>query len=297
MTEPRTTGRVGLGFERQCARLAIADIEPRRQITVRVKRGAKYRQILSSIREVGMIEPPLVARTAPGSAEFLLVAGHLRIEALKDLGIAEVVCLIATDDEAFTSNKHVSRIATVQQVKMMRKAVALGVAPDRIAAALNIDVETLKGKLKLLDGICAEALMLLKDKQVPATTFHVLRRMAPLRQIEVCEFMIMMNDYTARWANRLLATTAREQLANPDKAKTVRGLSPRQLELITHESGNIDRQLKLVEQSYGSDHLELMIARSYLGNLLGNARVVRYLAQHQKDMLQELQKLTDMNIM
>ena len=61
MTEPPTTGRVGLGFERQCARLAIADIEPRRPITVRVKRGAKYRQILSSIREVGIIEPPLVA--------------------------------------------------------------------------------------------------------------------------------------------------------------------------------------------------------------------------------------------
>ena len=295
MTSPSPHTSVKLGFERQCARLQIADIELRRVITPRVKRSAKYRQILSSVREVGIVEPPQVVPTPAGPLKFLLVAGHLRIEALKDLGKSDVVCLVATDDEAFTSNKYVSRLATVQEIKMMRKAIERGVAPERIASALDVDVDTLRIKLKLLDCICSEAVALLRDRQIPAATFSILQKMAPLRQIEVAEFMILMNDYTSRWAKRLLTATVQEQLAEPHKPKKVRRLNASEIHAIERETGNLDQQLRVVEQSYGSDHLELMIARTYLGNLLSNARVVRYLAQHHAELLQEFQKLVDMD--
>lgn len=223
------------------------------------------------------------------------MAGHLRIEALKDLGKSDVVCLVATDDEAFTSNKYVSRLATVQEIKMMRKAIERGVAPERIASALDVDVDTLRVKLKLLNGICSEAIALLKDRQIPAATFSILQKMAPLRQIDVAEFMILMNDYTSRWAKRLLTATAQEQLAEPHKPKKVGRLNANQIHAMEREAGTLDQQLRIVEQSYGSDHLELMIARTYLGNLLSNARVVRYLAQHHAELLQEFQKLVDMD--
>jgi hypothetical protein len=46
-------------------------------------------------------------------------------------------------------------------------------------------------------------------------------------------------------------------------------------------------------ESYGTDHLDLVLANGYLGKLLGNARVVRYLAQHQRQILLEFQKLVE----
>ena len=44
----------------------------------------------------------------------MLVDGHLRHAALSDLGNSEAPCLIADDDEAFTYNKRVNRLATIQ---------------------------------------------------------------------------------------------------------------------------------------------------------------------------------------
>ena len=42
-----------------------------------------------------------------------------------------------------------------------------------------------------------------------------------------------------------------------------------------------------------TDHLDLVLTNGYLGALLGNARVVRYLAQHQREILVEFQRLTE----
>jgi hypothetical protein len=59
------------------------------------------------------------------------------------------------------------------------------------------------------------------------------------------------------------------------------------------ESANLEREFRIAEQSYGTDHLDLVLTNGYLTKLLSNARVVRYLAQHQQEMLSELQKLLE----
>ncbi|MER8467078.1 hypothetical protein NKH02_30065 [Mesorhizobium sp. M1396] len=50
---------------------------------------------------------------------------------------------------------------------------------------------------------------------------------------------------------------------------------------------------RLTEESYGSDHLDLVVATGYLARLLENARVVRYLAQSFPEILAEFQKMTE----
>ena len=46
---------------------------------------------------------------------FHLLDGHVRVDILAKRGDSEVVCLVATDDEAFTYNKRESRIAIIQE--------------------------------------------------------------------------------------------------------------------------------------------------------------------------------------
>jgi hypothetical protein len=60
------------------------------------------------------------------------------------------------------------------------------------------------------------------------------------------------------------------------------------------ESANLDREFKLAERSYGSNHLDLVLAKGYLAKLLGNARVLRYLDQHYQEFVTEFQRLTEM---
>jgi hypothetical protein len=60
------------------------------------------------------------------------------------------------------------------------------------------------------------------------------------------------------------------------------------------ESENVDRQFRAVEQCYSADQFDLMLTKGYVNRLLGNVRVVRYLAQHHADILTEFQKLSDL---
>jgi hypothetical protein len=285
---------VKMSFETVGLRLPIADINPLRPVTAAVKRTQKYTQIATSIQEVGIIEPPVVAHDRSNRGKYLLLDGHLRLEVLKELGATEVVCIISTDDEAYTYNKRVSRLAIVQEHKMILKAIERGVSEERIAKTLNLDIKTLQQKKRMLTGICPEAVELLKDKHVALGTFWVLKKMAPFRQIEAAELMVAMNKYTISYGRSLLAATPQDQLVETGKPKAIKGLTDEQISLMERESGNLEREFKMAEQSYGTDHLDLVLAKGYLGNLLGNPRVVRYLVQNHREILVEFQKIAEL---
>lgn len=294
MPRPSQNHAVRMAFEDAAIRIPIADVRPLRLVAAPIKKSAKYMQIAASIREVGIIEPPVIARDRTEKGKFLLLDGHLRFEVLKDMGETEAVCLVSTDDEAFTYNRRVSRIAIVQEHKMILKALERGVSEARLAKALNINITSLRTKRRLLDGICPEAIELLKDKHVPINTFRELKRLAPMRQIEASELMVAMNRYTINYARSLVAATPQDQLSDPEKPKQVKGLTDEQVALMERESGNLEREFKMAEQSYGADHLDLVLAKGYLGKLLANARVVRYLAQNHQEILAEFQRLIDL---
>ena len=290
----KATPAVKIAFEEAELRIAIADIQPLKLVCSAVKNTAKYTQIAASIGEVGIVEPPVVARDRSEPGKYLLLDGHLRIEVLKDMGQTEVICLLSTDDEAFTYNKRINRIAMVQEHRMILKAAERGVSEERIAKALNVDVHSIRRKRHLLNGICVEVAEILKDKHIAIQAFTELKKMMPLRQIEAAELMVAMNKYTVSYAKSLLAATPQSQLVEAAKPKRVKGLNDERVALMERESVNLEREFRIAEKSYGIDHLDLVLTNGYLAKLLGNTRVARYLAQHHHEILTEFQKLAEM---
>ena len=132
------------GFEASLRQIPIAAILPVKQLPTTVSKSQKYGQIAASIREVGLIEPPVVARAAGQDGSFVLLDGHVRLHVLKEMGETSVICLVATDDESFTYNKRISRLATIQEHKMILRAVERGVSEARIAAALNVNIALIR---------------------------------------------------------------------------------------------------------------------------------------------------------
>jgi hypothetical protein len=55
---------------------------------------------------------------------------------------------------------------------------------------------------------------------------------------------------------------------------------------------SIQSRYKLVEETYGQDVLNLVLARGFLVRLLGNSAVVRYLKQTQPEVLREFESIT-----
>src|ERR1043165_2027004 len=142
-----------VAFEMKTIEVALVDILPVRQVKDPHGTIVRYRAILASIKEVGLIEPLMVFPQKGCPGKFRLMDGHLRHLALRELGLVSAPCVVASDDESFTYNARVSRLAPIQEHKMIVKAVQNGVKPERIAAALNIPVGRVGASMEVFDGI------------------------------------------------------------------------------------------------------------------------------------------------
>lgn len=282
---------VKIAFERTIIALPMEAILPLRQVTLAQKNSVKFRRIACSIAEVGIIEPPVVARSKDRWDRYLLLDGHLRLSILADSGVTEVRCLIADDDEAFTYNKRVNRLATVQEHYMIVRALERGVSEEKLAKALDVDIKHIKRRLTLLNGICPEVIDMLKDKVVNPQTFEILQKMKAVRQIEVAELMTAAGNYTSTYAKALLAATRQHDLVHPDKPKKVNGLTSEQMARMEREMETLQRDFKSVEASYGDDVLHLVIATAYLSKLVANPEIERYLAAHYPEILDEFRSI------
>ncbi len=285
--------RVSLGFNTQGVILSITSILPLKQLKPSLRSTQKYQQVLSSIREVGIIEPLTVFPQNGGSGMYLLLDGHVRLEALKQLGHTSVRCLIATDDEAYTYNRRVNRIATIQEHNMILKAIKSGISEERIAKVLNLDLNSIRQKRDLLEGICREAVELLKNKHMSPNLFAVMKKMKPMRQIEVSELMGVASNFSVPYAKALLAATRPEMLVDPEKNKVVDGLTPEQVSKMQREMEVLQRDLKVIEDTHGNEVLNLVLGRGYLAKLFAAPRVVRFLNQQHADILRELQAIVE----
>ena len=93
--------KLNKAFEQAIVHLKVSDIIFSKEINKDIFSTRKYAQIVSSIREIGLIEAPIVTFSDNG---YTLLDGHLRLNALKDLDIPEVDCLVSTDNENLTYN-------------------------------------------------------------------------------------------------------------------------------------------------------------------------------------------------
>lgn len=168
--------------------VSIPNLIPQREIAPAFRRGSIYKQVASSLEHVGLIEPIVIY--PKGKDNYLLLDGHVRVDILKSRGVAEVRAIIATDDEAYTYNKRVSHAPAIAQHFMILKALAGGVSEERIAKALSVNVAEIRKRRDMLDGICPEAIEVLKTKPVTANAFGILRKMKPVRQVEAAEHMV-----------------------------------------------------------------------------------------------------------
>ncbi len=285
--------KVRLACEEDVLLLPLDKILPMRLLDDGLRKSAKYKCIEASIRELGLIEPLVVFPQPDGSGSFMLLDGHVRLLISKDLGHTTIKCLISTDDEGFTYNHKINRLSAIQEHFMILRAIKGGVSEEWIAKSLDVNVAIIRQKRDLLDGICPEAVQLLKDRQATGNACRELRKVKPMRQIEIAELMCAAANFSVSYAKCLVAASPPEQMIDSDHPKEFRGLSPEDIVRMEHEVETLGQEFKLIEDSHGKNVLNLVLVGGYLRKILDNARVVRYLSQNHPEILAEFQKLVE----
>jgi hypothetical protein len=140
-------------------------------------------------------------------------------------------------------------------------------------------------KSRELDGICPEVIDLLRDRAVNPGAFSAVRKMAPARQVEAAELMIAVGNWSATYAQALLAATKGEDLAKPGRAKKVAGLTPAEIAEIERELAELQADLRAIECTYADDALLLVAVSGYLAKLVANPEISSFLERRYPDVL------------
>jgi hypothetical protein len=278
---------IGAAFDFNAVTLPLTALRPIRQVKSGDSAFGKYRAILASIRQVGVIEPLIVYPEKGVPASYFLLDGHMRLKALQELKRTEAVCLISKDNDVLTYNTKVNRLSVIQEHAMIRRALDLGVTTEQIAQALDIDLGQVRGKATLLDGIHPEVVELLKDRPIPAAALRLFRRVKPLRQIDMAQLMRSSDNYTCAYAQALIIGTPPDQLAGQKLTSLVRGLKPEDIARMEKEMETLEGDLHGHQDQFGENSLHLNAAHRYVKRLLENPRIDRFLAQRYPEFLEE----------
>ena len=281
--------KLSQAFDGKVVEVPLERLLPSRALPTEIKKSRKFVQIRTSMAEIGLIEPLSVTAADKKTGAYTILDGHLRVKAAQLLGWERIACLVAHDDEGFTYNKRVNRLATVQEHYMILRALERGVAEERLARALDVNIGTIRRKRDLLDGICPEVVDLLKDQHFGIEVTRHLKRMRPARQIECAELMLGVRNFSVSYAEALLAATPQSQLVEPERPKKLRGLTGEQMARMEQEMSMVQTRFQAIEASYNTDVLNLVVARGYVAKLLGNEAIGRYLRKHHDDLMEELQ--------
>lgn len=278
-----------LGFDMETCQVSLDCLLPSKKVVNGTMSTRKYKQVVSSISEIGLIEPLSVIPADSERSEYLLLDGHLRVLALKELGMETAPCLIAKDDETFSYNHRINRLSTVQEHYMLRRAIDRGVSRERLARAFNVNLSAINRRVNLLEGICPEAIDLLQDKQFTPDVTRILRNMKGARQVEAVELMVSSNTITVAHAEALLKATPPELRTDVRPLERDRSSSIEQLVKLEKEMSQVQTQYKDAEQNYGSDLLNLVVAKGYLTKLLVNDAVKSYILRHEPEILEQFE--------
>ncbi len=277
--------------------LPLNVIHPIRQVKPTDHAFGKYKSMLASIREVGVIEPLIVHPQRGSRGLYLLLDGHMRLKALLELGRSETFCLVAKDDDAFTYNDKINRLSVIQEHAMILRAVDQGVTPVQIAKALAVDVGNIKASLNLLDGIHADAVELLKDKPITVKALKLLKKVKFVRQIDMAQLMVSGNNYTRAYAEALLVGTPSDQLINGSKVKVFQGISEEETIRMEKEMEVIERDLRIYQDQFGENSLHLNAAQRYVKRLLENTKVRRFIENRYPEFFEEFQELAVLEVL
>jgi hypothetical protein len=283
--------KVGIAFTTDLLDVPLDNILPLHKAPHNLLLSIKYKQIRASIVEVGMIEPLSVALPEPNEGKYMLLDGHIRLSIARELAWATIPCLVASDDESYTYNNRINRLSSVQEHLMLRRAVERGVTPERLAKALCVNIGQITRKVNLLQGICPEAISLLKDRQFSPEVARILRKMKPTRQVECIDLMSSANTLTISYAEAMLAATPTALLVEGKKPARLDGVGKDQVLKMEREMSNLQTQYKLVEQTYGQEVLNLVLAKGYLTKLLRNESVAAYLRAEEPELLAEFETI------
>lgn len=254
-----------------------------RTVSFRAKNG--YRKILSSIREIGLIEPLCVYQEG---GVYVILDGFVRYRACQELGVSTVPCLVYPDKEAYTFNRMVNRLSPVQEARMLRRSLETIDEPT-IAKVFGMKKISHKLAATMVKRLHPEVIAALDKELISRCCAREFTYVKPERQIQILDEMNRTADYGISFARALVLRTPESLRTQSKRRRTPWDKDPaKKRELVTKLEA-VEKRYDFYSglyRQYTTDLLKLCI---YVRKLITNERVRQHLASEAPEVLQRFE--------
>jgi hypothetical protein len=109
--------------------------------------------------------------------------------------------------------------------------------------------------------------------------------------------MIDLRNYSVKFSLVMLHTTPAELLTEDAQARRQANSSSEARHRLRREMATVQSDAKRLEVAYGPSCLQLVVVKAYIRSLLGNAKIVGWLARNRGDYLRELQLISEIEVL
>lgn len=265
----------------------ISDLTPLNVRGIDLNTNIKFKKIISSIKNFGLIEPLSVFK---GNGSTYILDGFLRYKACEMLKIEKVPCLFSRNKEAYTYNRMVNRLSPVQENRMLKKALEV-VDEKTIARVFEIKSMNYHLTKSLLEQLHPEIIKIFDKDMIRRRTAEEFTYVKPMRQLEILKEMEAHNNYSHTFVRALILKTPKELRNTRKKTKEPWGNEgARKYELV-------DKLQKAEEdydfydslyRKYSTDLIKLCI---YIRKFIINKEISAYLSQKYPNILETFKKI------
>jgi len=233
----------------------------RERPNINTKKHRGFRRILSSIENLGLIEPLC---TYEEGGLHIILDGYLRFLACQELGYETVPCIVYQDKEAYTYNRMVNKLSGYQEIRMLRKSLE---SIDEKTIAATFGMKTIRYRLAahLLEQLHPKVAQAFEQELLGKHAATEMAAAKPERQAVMLTEMKRVNDFTPAFIRALVLKTPPE-LRNPDRNPR----APR-----TKEKENRFALVERLEQAEQQHDFYTNLYRQYSADLLKMALYIR----------------------
>lgn len=277
-------------FDLNSIRINIEDLEETAH-RKNYRNLVSYASILSSIREVGIIQP-LVVCLSNKKGRYKILDGHIRFYALKELNQQYVYCIIANDDERYTFDAQINNLSTFQKAAMISKAVKSNVPLERIAAALAMSEKQILSDMNVTEGLDAKVVAILRTANVTANALKELRKVKNVRQIQIAQHMKAVHNFSFTFVSSLVSSSLPCHFVDPNQRTKNNRVDFTEITALEHESTSLEEQAQKSLEKYNQHIFELSIIIGFLKRLIANERINGYMMRNFSIHYDKLKKLS-----
>jgi ParB-like chromosome segregation protein Spo0J len=263
----------------------IEKLFPLNERAINLKTNRGFHKIVSSIRNIGLIEPLCVYRE---NGHYLILDGFLRFKACERLGIQTIPCIAYPTKEAYTFNRMVNRLSHYQESRMLRKSLE---SIDHATIEQVLGLKSLRYRLgtKIYEDLHPNVIKMIDANKISRKCAAELTYVNKERQLEVLGEMKKCNDFSVTFARALVIKTSPDK-RNQEKKTKRRWLDDceKKRELVA-KLEEIQKRYDFFTMLYRQYTEDLLKLSFYARKLITNERIKDYLADKFPDFLKRFE--------